>query len=286
MKRVSTRAVSVEKPRTRRRLSRPMGPGKLVFDSNIARKNADAHKTVFEVLKQRLRIRNSSNENLARLKKAWKGDVAKTRLLNKLISFKKNYQVSLRNHARIKRIARLRIVRDPKFVQIENATAFAENVFRLLKRCEANKAGYSMATLDLDKFKGINDGFGHDAGDVVIDRLATFLSNFARENGGAAARVGGEEFRVFVPMSSNLLKAELEKMNAVFSSSLSNPEKFGVSPLKSWRNWTAPTFSAGVSGKNGKKRSGLKTVFSSLVTQSDKALYASKKAGRKKVSVA
>ncbi len=52
--------------------------------------------------------------------------------------------------------------------------------------------------IDIDKFKSINDTYGHDVGDLVIKRLADIISSSVRK-GDIAARLGGEEFAVVLP---------------------------------------------------------------------------------------
>ncbi|SFM13993.1 GGDEF domain-containing protein [Salibacterium qingdaonense] len=61
--------------------------------------------------------------------------------------------------------------------------------------------------LDLDDFKSINDQYGHEAGDVIIQRAGTALSNFM-EDKGAAGRIGGDEFVMFLPADMPVEEAE------------------------------------------------------------------------------
>jgi two-component system, cell cycle response regulator len=52
----------------------------------------------------------------------------------------------------------------------------------------------SLLLIDIDKFKGVNDTYGHPMGDEVIRRLAGLLARMGREGTDLAARYGGEEF--------------------------------------------------------------------------------------------
>ena len=58
----------------------------------------------------------------------------------------------------------------------------------------------SLAVLDLDRFKSINDRFGHDAGDQVLVRVAGLLCDVLRES-DIVIRSGGEEFLVLMPQT-------------------------------------------------------------------------------------
>lgn len=56
----------------------------------------------------------------------------------------------------------------------------------------------SLVMIDIDRFKIINDTFGHEAGDRVLLELARIIKQYSREN-DLAARIGGEEFTVLLP---------------------------------------------------------------------------------------
>jgi diguanylate cyclase (GGDEF)-like protein len=56
----------------------------------------------------------------------------------------------------------------------------------------------SLVFLDIDDFKAVNDGLGHQAGDRVLAEFATLVAGGARAN-DVAARYGGEEFSIILP---------------------------------------------------------------------------------------
>jgi diguanylate cyclase (GGDEF)-like protein len=70
----------------------------------------------------------------------------------------------------------------------------------LARRMEDSNARFSIAVLDLDHFKRVNDDHGHDVGDQVLVRIAGLLLGVVRHT-DVVVRTGGEEFVVLMPMS-------------------------------------------------------------------------------------
>ncbi|WP_423065895.1 GGDEF domain-containing protein [Devosia sp. CN2-171] len=120
---------------------------------------------------------------------------------------------------------------------------------------------------DLDAFKSINDGYGHDTGDQVIIAFARLLRETA-PNKAIVARLGGEEFAVFLP-ESNLGSARLlaEAIRTTFSS-------LQIPGLPVFVRVTA---SFGVAERMGTEN------LSDLRRRADAALYGAKRAGRDRV---
>ncbi len=69
---------------------------------------------------------------------------------------------------------------------------------RIAKRSNASGSPFAVMVLDLDRFKRINDGFGHGAGDQVQKEIANRLKANVRSV-DLIARIGGEEFLVVMP---------------------------------------------------------------------------------------
>jgi len=57
----------------------------------------------------------------------------------------------------------------------------------------------SLAIIDVDHFKAFNDHYGHQQGDLCLQRVATAIDTAARRPGELVARYGGEEFAVILP---------------------------------------------------------------------------------------
>lgn len=67
------------------------------------------------------------------------------------------------------------------------------------------EASYDLVLVDLDKFKPINDTYGHAAGDAVLVQVADRLAEIAADvDGSVAARLGGDEFVIVCPSPAPL----------------------------------------------------------------------------------
>ncbi len=66
------------------------------------------------------------------------------------------------------------------------------------KIAKRNNRVFSIAILDIDNFKNVNDSFGHPAGDEYLKKIAFIINHTLREQ-DIAGRVGGEEFLVLLP---------------------------------------------------------------------------------------
>ncbi|MBA4381781.1 MAG: hypothetical protein C0406_04375 [Sideroxydans sp.] len=93
---------------------------------------------------------------------------------------------------------------------------YFENTFKLeAAQNQRSQNHLSLALLDIDHFKQVNDSFGHDVGDQVLVHIAELLRRSTRA-GNVIARVGGEEFALLLPntkQSEALEMAERIRMN-------------------------------------------------------------------------
>lgn len=83
--------------------------------------------------------------------------------------------------------------RDP-LTGLYNRRAFFERAHPIAAELARTGGSGYIAILDIDRFKSVNDRYGHDAGDKVIKRVATAINECAGAGNTVAARFGGEEF--------------------------------------------------------------------------------------------
>ncbi|MDN3681888.1 ABC transporter substrate-binding protein [Vibrio tapetis subsp. quintayensis] len=86
---------------------------------------------------------------------------------------------------------------DP-LTQLYNRRMFSQLIEIEEKQAKRNLSTYCLVLLDIDLFKAINDQYGHNTGDKVIEGVANTITNIARES-DICARFGGEEFIVMLP---------------------------------------------------------------------------------------
>ncbi|SHJ97071.1 sensor domain-containing diguanylate cyclase [Tepidibacter formicigenes] len=65
---------------------------------------------------------------------------------------------------------------------------------KLMLNMNTNQKNYSLAVFDLDKFKKVNDMFGHEKGDEILIKISNLAIKLAKKHKGEAIRFGGDEF--------------------------------------------------------------------------------------------
>jgi len=144
--------------------------------------------------------------------------------------------------------------------------AFLENCKTLMKLIERNKKSMSLAYIDLDNFKKINDLYGHAGGDEILKFFATNLQQHLRES-DLVGRIGGEEFAIAMPNTG--LKDSIHVLEAIRLSSKNNTVKYSSKTIQY-------TISIGVALFDKTNLVDLEK----LSRQSDIALYNAKKSGK------
>jgi diguanylate cyclase (GGDEF)-like protein len=150
-----------------------------------------------------------------------------------------------------------------------NRRGFAEACARVIER-EA-KAGRPLCVMifDIDHFKGINDRFGHPAGDEILKLFSTVVVNNLRIS-DLSGRIGGEEFAALLPCALDEGVLVAERVREAFESSGIVCEQGPVDT----------TVSIGVAGGPAG------TELEVLLAAADTALYQAKRSGRNRVEAA
>jgi diguanylate cyclase (GGDEF)-like protein len=154
--------------------------------------------------------------------------------------------------------------------QLYNHRHFQEELAREFEEASRYERPLSLAMIDIDFFKKINDAFGHAAGDKVLQEISSRFGKSIRTS-DLASRYGGEEFTVLMP-ETNLDDALLfaEKIRSLIE----------ATPIETPAGSIPVTVSIGVAtfphSTAQKPRE--------LLECADKALYRAKRAGRNQVN--
>jgi diguanylate cyclase (GGDEF)-like protein len=88
-----------------------------------------------------------------------------------------------------------------------NRRVFDERITSVLAQAERHAHPVTLACMDLDRFKQINDTYGHGIGDLVLQKVAASMEGMVR-NCDVLARMGGDEFMLIMP-DTTLAAAEI-----------------------------------------------------------------------------
>jgi len=136
------------------------------------------------------------------------------------------------------------------------------------RRFERDRAPLALLIFDIDLFKSINDRFGHNIGDAVINHVIDICRKVARRD-DILARIGGEEFVLLLPATTGEHAVELaEKMR----------QRLDAAPIVIEGNSMTVTMSVGVATADDAMRS-----IGDLMKLADQALYDAKRGGRNRV---
>lgn len=84
-----------------------------------------------------------------------------------------------------------------ELTRLSSRRHFYFNIERLVKKCARNNRKFGLLYIDLDDFKNVNDSLGHDAGDLLLKKVAQRLKKACREV-DYIARLSGDEFAIAV----------------------------------------------------------------------------------------
>ncbi len=152
-----------------------------------------------------------------------------------------------------------------------NRRAFVALVDRYLDRLDTRgeRGGGAFLVLDVDHFKKVNDRHGHDLGDEALKLIADTIKANVRDH-DIVARLGGEEFGVFLPgLDPGLARLAAERIRAAVGAAefAPNGKPHPLSLSIGGVTFTPPT------------------SFSELYRNADQRLYAAKRSGRNRVDI-
>jgi diguanylate cyclase (GGDEF)-like protein len=146
-----------------------------------------------------------------------------------------------------------------------------------LARAQRRAGSIACLMIDVDQFKGINDGYGHLAGDKALKEIALRVEEEIRSM-DTAARFGGDELAILLPEASSAEAATLaERIRKAIAA-----KPFSLTPQIK----RSLTVSVGVASVlPGRDETDLKTLADRLLADADAALYRAKALGRNRVQV-
>lgn len=178
-----------------------------------------------------------------------------------------------------------------ELTQVYNRRSFIDNFSKELNRLRAKHIQIeklleepmtlSLAMIDIDFFKKVNDTYGHIAGDYVLKGVAEVVAREIRASDGVF-RYGGEEFAILLPDTNRETAREIaDRIRETIGNT-----KFAINKRKDKK--IKITISMGISAIDGHelaKTTVPDTYISKLINRADEALYLSKKNGRNQVTM-
>lgn len=174
--------------------------------------------------------------------------------------------------ARLLMLLRTLFDRESKFAREDGLTGllnrreFYELGERVLASANRQSIPVSIVFVDVDKFKEINDSFGHDTGDRLLTLVANTMKTSVRST-DVVGRVGGDEFALILPdLNGGSALAFVEKLqNALLD-------------VMKTEQWPA-TFSIGIASFQKSPKH-----LEAAVTKADSLMYCVKRSGRNKIT--
>jgi diguanylate cyclase (GGDEF)-like protein/PAS domain S-box-containing protein len=155
---------------------------------------------------------------------------------------------------------------------LPNRGHFFDVAERELARARRYDSAFSVAMIDIDHFKKVNDSYGHHAGDVVLREFSNICVSLLRET-DIIGRIGGEEFAILLPQT--LAPQAFEAVERIRNAcAVAEMAIDGLQPFRI-------SISAGVAVYTSRDAD-----IDALLGRADKALYAAKVGGRNRSIIA
>jgi two-component system cell cycle response regulator len=175
--------------------------------------------------------------------------------------------VKIERHLKRKQVYEQSVLLD-ELTNLYNRKFLANVYSHNINDLKRNKQPFSLAMLDLDHFKKVNDQYGHLVGDKVLASFASFIKNATRSS-DTVIRYGGEEFLILFPNTN--LHLAMDIVSRIL-------EDFSKQPFNAGENQFSVTFSAGVYSVMDPN-----DTLEKALNCADQALYKAKESGRARV---
>lgn len=166
-----------------------------------------------------------------------------------------------------------RLASEDPLTGLANRRQFDRELEKEIQRSHRTGQSIALIMADVDHFKDFNDAYGHPQGDACLRTIAAVLRAHGRRAGDIVARLGGEEFAIFLPDIEPVLAEELAGRLLEAMANEKVPHSAG--------SLGVVTLSLGVATVSGAALATL--IPENLVEQADAALYEAKAAGRNRL---
>lgn len=168
----------------------------------------------------------------------------------------------------------MRLALEDTLTGLKNRRAFNKDFDAYQKTLSRTNEKFVLAICDLDKFKSVNDTYGHDVGDLVLKHFGTILKRTLRPT-DIVARMGGEEFAILLANTNNSTAFKiLDRLRQIVEK---NP-----CPLKGKDSPEKLKFTTSIGFAEG-PIDGKEVDIDDFMKWADNALYKAKEEGRNRV---
>jgi diguanylate cyclase (GGDEF)-like protein len=158
-----------------------------------------------------------------------------------------------------------RLARSDSLTGLPNRAMMRRTLDEGLRNAKHSQRGCALLLIDLDRFKNVNDTFGHPSGDALLKQVAQRLSQVIAQH-GQVGRLGGDEFKAVLPGTTDV--ALLERIATELIEEVSHPYM-----LEGHRVTIGASVGIAIGDPD-------RSCADSMVRNADLALYAAKAAGR------